>query len=417
MLMLKDPVIEGLFGLGSGVISGIASLFGADAQSKNVRATNEMNYRIAQETNANQMQMARENNQMQLDAMRENNAFNKQSAIDMFNLEAAYNDPSAQKERLLAAGFNPATLYGQGGSVGGSVNASTPSASSSGISPSMPNFVTPTMQTPPSVLNGMFGNIESLTRSIGNVAKSGLDLMTKRSLSAKLGPEIDKMINEIEESKIRQASEQFKFNLDTINLPKRQEKELAELASKIFKNYAEGGASHALIAVHEAESIVKSWEGKSIEQQLPILIDNLKKLGIVYEEQAETERSKQNLNNANAGESRSRTKLNEQEYKFLESVNSLRAKIVENEEYMSWAEKYKTQKTIQQQVEYILNKTWISDEEKSLLREQLRNAQKTNDWQEWKNTIDMMESLSRSFSNVTSGVPLPNERTVVRGFR
>lgn len=300
MLFLTDPVTEGLFSLGTGVIGGIASLFGADSQSKNVKRTNEMNYKIAQEANANQLQIARENNQLQLDAMRENNAFNKQSAIDMFNMEAAYNSPEAQKERLLAAGINPATLYGQGGSVGGSVNASTPSASSSGVSPSMPSFSVPTMQPMPSVLNTMFGNIESLTRSIGNVAKSGLDSMSKRSLASKLGPEIDKMINEIEESKIRQASEQFKFNLDTINLPKRQEQELAELSSKIFKNYAEGGASHALIAVHEAENVLKSWQGKSIQQQLPILIDNLKKLGTVYDEQAETERSKQQVNYSSA---------------------------------------------------------------------------------------------------------------------
>lgn len=417
MLFLTDPVTNGLFSLGTGVIGGIASLFGADSQSKNVKATNEMNYKIAQEANANQLQIARENNQLQLDAMRENNAFNKQSAIDMFNMEAAYNTPEAQKERLLAAGINPATLYGQGGSVGGSVNASTPSAASSGVSPSMPSFSVPTMQTPPSVLNSMFGNIESLTRAIGNVAKSGLDSMSKKSLAAKLGPEIDKIIADTEDIKTQQAWNVFKFSLDKVNLNNKQEKEIQKLSSDIFKAYAEGGASHALIAVHDAESILKSWEGKSIEQQLPILLDNLKKLGVVYEEQAETERSKQSLNYAGASEARSRVKLNDQEYKFLESVNSLRAKIVENEEFMSWAEKYKTQKTIQQQVEWILNKTWISDEEKSLLREQLENAQRTNDWQEWKYTVDMMESLSRSFSNVTSGVPLPNERTVVRGFR
>lgn len=292
---LSSPVADVIVG----GISGLASLFGADSQSRNVKATNEMNYRIAKEQNDLQAQLARENNDLQVQMMRENNAFNKQSAIDMFNLENEYNLPANQIARLKAAGLNPATFYGSGATMGQS-DASTPSASSSGISPSMPSFSLPTMQTPPAVLNTMFGNIESLTRSFGNIAKSGLDLMTKKSLVAKLGPEIDKIIAETEDIKTQQAWSQFKFNLDKVNLPRKQEKEIQRIASDIFKAYAEGGAAHASIAVQNALEQLHKANAKSITEQLPWLVANLKKLGVVYDEQAKTEKSKQAFNYAGA---------------------------------------------------------------------------------------------------------------------
>lgn len=318
---LSSPVADVIVG----GISGLASLFGADSQSRNVKATNEMNYRIAKEQNDLQAQLARENNDLQVQMMRENNAFNKQSAIDMFNLENEYNLPANQIARLKAAGLNPATFYGSGATMGQS-DASTPSASSSGISPSMPSFSLPTMQTPPAVLNTMFGNIESLTRSFGNIAKSGLDLMTKKSLAAKLGPEIDKIIAETEDIKTQQAWNDFKMSLDKVNLKRKQEKEIERLSADIFKAYAEGGAAHATIAVNEALAELHKIETKSKSEQLPFVIANLKKLGVVYEEQAKTEKSKQAFNYAGAENQRQQAEHN----KAMARLTNEQASILED---------------------------------------------------------------------------------------
>lgn len=318
---LSSPVADVIVG----GISGLASLFGADSQSRNVKATNEMNYRIAKEQNDLQAQLARENNDLQVQLMRENNAFNKQSAIDMFNLENEYNKPAHMRELLREGGYNPATFYGAGATMAQS-DASTPSASSSGISPSLPSFSLPTMQTPPAVLNTMFGNIESLTRSFGNIAKSGLDLMTKKSLAAKLGPEIDKMIAETEDIKTQQAWSEFKFNLDKVNLPRRQEKEIQRIASDIFKAYAEGGAAHASIAVQNALEKLHQANTKSILEQLPWLVANLKKLGVVYDEQAKTEKTKQIFNTSAAYNQRQQAEHN----KAMARLTNEQASILED---------------------------------------------------------------------------------------
>lgn len=74
---------------------------------------------------------------------RKQNKFNKQEAelayqreIDMWNLQNAYNDPSAQMARLRAAGLNPNMVYGQ--SSGGAAGQS--SSSSPSYSPAQGNF-------------------------------------------------------------------------------------------------------------------------------------------------------------------------------------------------------------------------------------------------------------------------------------
>lgn len=93
----------------------ISGLFGMEAQASSnaaqlraTRETNEQNYKIWQEQ--------------------------KQHAIDMWNMENAYNTPEAQRARLEAAGYNPYALFEGGGSTASSVG--LPSA--------------PQMQAPPS---------------------------------------------------------------------------------------------------------------------------------------------------------------------------------------------------------------------------------------------------------------------------
>lgn len=295
------------YDLGGSAVSAIASIFGADSQSRNVRQTNEMNYRIAQETNENQLKIARENNQMQLDAMRENNAFNKQSAIDMFNLEAAYNSPMAQKQRLLEAGINPATLYGQGGSVGGTVNASTPSASGSGISPSMPSFSTPHMETPPSVINTMFGNLESVSRIVSNIARSSLDRASKQSTLAKLQPEIDKILADTANIELKTKHENLMFSLDQIfafsDRSRKVKKELQEiktLSSQFFLNSAKAFESEANTDLRKIETILSSTRNDMLKEQAPIILQNLKEEGDLLRAKQKTEGTQQRANIASA---------------------------------------------------------------------------------------------------------------------
>lgn len=295
------------YDLGGSAISAVASLFGADSQSRNVKRTNETNLQIARETNANSMQIARENNELQLASMRENNAFNRQSAIDMFNMEAAYNSPEAQKERLLKAGINPATLYGQGGSIGGTVNASTPVASASGISPSMPSLVAPRMETPPSVLNTMFGNLESVSRIVSNIARSSLDRASKQSTLAKLQPEIDKILADTANTEVKTKHENLMLSLDQIfafsDRSRKVKKELQEiktLSSQFFLNSAKAFESEANTDLRKIETILTRTRNDMLKEQAPIILQNLKEEGDLLRAKQKTEGTQQKANMANA---------------------------------------------------------------------------------------------------------------------
>lgn len=143
----------------SALITGAGSLIsGLGGASQSVKAQREAN-------KAN-LQIARETNEAQLAAMRENNEFNRSQAIEMFNLENAYNDPLAQSKRLSAAGINPRNVLGQGGSMAvGQVD--TPTAASSGV-----NYVAPQMAPVPSMLGTAMNNFESLSRTLSNVVQA-----------------------------------------------------------------------------------------------------------------------------------------------------------------------------------------------------------------------------------------------------
>lgn len=80
-------------------------------------------------TNKANIAMQRETNQMQLQAMREQNAFNKQMALEQWQRETEYNDPSQQVKRMVAAGLNPWSSADGASFTTGNNNAAAPTAS------------------------------------------------------------------------------------------------------------------------------------------------------------------------------------------------------------------------------------------------------------------------------------------------
>lgn len=116
-----DPII------GSALIGGASSLISNIFGKKNNDKSNEQNLKIAQM-----------NNQWNERMMQKQMDYN----YSMWQKQNAYNDPSAQRARMQAAGFNPYMALGQigsgtAGSVGG-VN--TPSAQSVTVQPYQPDF-------------------------------------------------------------------------------------------------------------------------------------------------------------------------------------------------------------------------------------------------------------------------------------
>nr|CAI9749764.1 pilot protein for DNA ejection [Microvirus sp.] len=137
----------------------------AAAASRDItRETNEINYKIAQETNATNTANTKANNDLQLQLQREMNNFN----LAQWNRNNAYNSPSAQKARLLAAGINPNMMFG-----GYQSSSSSPVQQVSIPQTSVPNLVTPTMES--NANNELLAGLQK-AKNIGDILNTALDV-------------------------------------------------------------------------------------------------------------------------------------------------------------------------------------------------------------------------------------------------
>lgn len=118
--------------LGSALMSAgssIGNIFSNILGAKSQAAANRTNLQIARETNQNQYRMFQEQNQFNL---------------DMWNKQNEYNLPTAQVQRLLAAGINPSAVFGNGSvsEAGALTSAPAPNLQMSQVHPFMPNIDT-----------------------------------------------------------------------------------------------------------------------------------------------------------------------------------------------------------------------------------------------------------------------------------
>lgn len=127
-----------------------------------------LNRNSVKDTNRTNMQIAQMNNDAMLGAMRENNAWSKQTAKEFFDMENAYNDPSAVRARMEAAGYNP-FFNGNNSAMVNSGDASTPQ------SQAVPALQAPTLQPVPSIFNGVLSDVTKSMVDIANAKKTGVD--------------------------------------------------------------------------------------------------------------------------------------------------------------------------------------------------------------------------------------------------
>lgn len=123
-LRSKQIGLEAALSIGAPVLSGIVSnIFGAS----NTKSANETN-----------LEIARMNNEQSYKMFKEQNAFN----LDMWNKNNVYNSPQKNVERLLAAGINPAAVYGSGSTTPASQiqSATAPQLQRAEVRPFIPDF-------------------------------------------------------------------------------------------------------------------------------------------------------------------------------------------------------------------------------------------------------------------------------------
>ncbi len=370
---MTEALIGDLATGGAGLVGSILNgIFSSNA----VKSQNKTNLQIARETNQNQINL-----------MRENNAFNKQSAIDMFNLEANYNSPYNQVQRLREAGLNPAVLMeGNTSSTSGNTNGSTPSASAT------PSLYAPTAQAVPSVLSGLFQNMESVAKIIETVSKSNLERSQKVDILSKLKPTIENMQSETAKNQAQTHLTNVQTTLAEISKNFAVRKEallLAELVSNIALNSAKGNEAEANAQLRKMEKVLTDTKNSILTQQAPYLVQEVQESVKLIKEQQQTEETKQEENRASALEHRAGA---EEKYESAETTRQTReaivkrvghlAKIAEHEEAIKDVESRLSVETFQEQFESILTDLEISKAQKDLLREQFERARIDNDWAE-----------------------------------
>lgn len=319
-----NPLVMPLISTAAGLFG---SLFGATSQRKSVQDTNALNAKLQRETNAQNLAIARENNALQERLMRENNAFNRQQAIDMFNLEAAYNDPKKQKERLLNAGINPNVAFAGSSTSAGSVNAATPVAGSSGVSPSMPSLGTARMETPPSVINTMFPHIESFTRSLANLSQSGLNDTERRKLDLTMSAELESIMQDTAYKKAQESWQNLQTKFEQIYGAAGRSADVRKTLNDAYKAYndallasVKGDSERSQQLVNKANEELISSQNQQLREQLPFLIANAEESVNLIKEQQKTQKSMQASNYASANASNALAGKTDEETRQLKAM-------------------------------------------------------------------------------------------------
>lgn len=386
-------------GIASSLISGYAS-------NKNTKDTNKTNLQISRENNALQQKIAKENNQLQVDMMRENNAYSRDLALEMFNLENDYNSPGAQKERLLEAGINPYSMM-NGGNVANTGDISTPSSAGSSVSPSMPSFVTPKMETPPSILGAMFGNFESITRSLSNLSSSGLNEAQRTKISSLLTAELDHLLKSNENLQVSNQVKKFAFELDKFFQPLERDKGLEKVANEAYKIYQDGLLAAAKQDTEKAEQLFKDAqmkltkaESNKIDKLLPFLVSAQEETVNLIKEEQNTEKSKQASNYASANLSNAYAGLANAN---KETIDKLRESEVKIKNYLANKEQFAWQLMMTWKDELIsaygeqLKSSGLSND---MLTEQIRLFENKNEWADALNFMEALSGYTKSLSDV-----------------
>lgn len=378
----------------SAIITGAGSLIsGLGGASQSVKAQREAN-------KAN-LQIARETNEAQLAAMRENNEFNRSQAIEMFNLENAYNDPLAQSKRLIAAGINPRNVLGSGGSMAvGQVD--TPSAASSGV-----NYVAPQMAPVPSMLGTAMNNFESLSRTLSNVVQAKKAGAEAHLVEITADEQLKKLGLENESQELANAYQKIVNKYaDT-----RQSEEVAEITRRV-NNLIQQAALNAKEATYkeqltevQKETVKLIREDRNLkEKQKEMLIKDLD----AYDVRLSMEKlfNKAAVNNLNSEAYRNRQAGNlageqaKTEHEFRED----RKGILSDQRALYHLERVFQDETQVERLYKYLNEVDISDEQKDMLREQIRQCEKHNDWYDIDHLVSAFKDVAGVYIGAYNGV-------------
>lgn len=159
------PVDPGTATLATGGLSALTGFLGSGMSNKSVKRSIKAAKEINQINNEFNASEALKNRDFQTSEREASQQWN----LDQWNRENAYNDPSAQRARMEAAGFNPYNMNIDAGSASTSGAQSSPGSGSQATAshtPSLPAYTGYAAD---------FQNVASGIAQIGNAVSSGID--------------------------------------------------------------------------------------------------------------------------------------------------------------------------------------------------------------------------------------------------
>lgn len=177
---LETAAIIGIAGGAAGLLGGTASTIAGSSSNKK---TNDMNYRINQMNNEFNQKML----EKQLSFNKQENDINRQLSQDffegsqdfqreMFDKQNEYMTPSAQRQRIEEAGYNPNLMLPNAAASAsvGSVSGSTPSSQGAGLASSSGQAVMHSYQ-PPNLGQAVMDGIDAYATYKGTTAAADRD--------------------------------------------------------------------------------------------------------------------------------------------------------------------------------------------------------------------------------------------------
>ena len=159
------PIDPGTATLATGGLSALTGFLGSGMSNKSVKRSIKAAKEINQINNEFNASEALKNRDFQTSEREASQQWN----LDQWNRENAYNDPSAQRARMEAAGFNPYNMNIDAGSASTSGAQSSPGSGSQATASQTPGLPAYTGYA------SDFQNIASGIAQIGNAVSSGID--------------------------------------------------------------------------------------------------------------------------------------------------------------------------------------------------------------------------------------------------
>lgn len=385
-------------GVGSALGSVAAGVAGSVIGSSATDNAAEKALQSTQDTNATNLQIARENNEKAIELQEQQNQFN----VEQWNRNNEYNSPVAQRDRLLAAGYNP-NMFGNNSQY-------TPSPVQQ---TSIPNLTTPQMQNAADVYlqsglakgqyyANMFqqaADIGKTVAEIGNIKQDTQSKYTYNQFAADLhrsGIEVNqatarKMYADINKSV--QEIQNMRATIGEINA--RIANMDADTKGKVIDNLYKGEVWDATVKKLKSECGYNDAQIDYIKQKLPY------ELGLI-DQQTKESRSRTALNYANVEVAGTQADLNRALVNESQSRTTLNAAQLKQVEQTVEVLKIQTN---QQAFDYILSTTYDKgDREISQKRARVSLSAEEWDNNDFNRSVRAASAITGVVSNVVNVV-------------